>query len=621
MRITRACSIVVTIALTAVVAPWTTAGPAAAAPVQALLVGDSVMNGMAQGYAAQARAELAARHSYILDTAGCRRLITTSCSIGGKPAPTNAITVIRSRAGQYHGSLVIAVGYNDPPTGSVGVSTAVDTIVAAARQSGISDVVWLTYREAGPAGNVARFRASNAVLRAKAAEIPELRLADWNAASAGLPSSWFSGDGIHLGGQAALAMARLVADALDRAPVGRCGTAPGGDAPSDGPVASDGAGAGGLHLLPAPVRLLDTRTWPAPVGAGRVVAVPAASAAGVPGATAAVVSVVRVDACAAGYVTAFPCGGAPPNASIVNGPQRSTVANAAIVALGDGGGVCVFTSAASDLIVDLLGVVGPDGYDTAPVSPRRLVDTRSGAPQALDVPKARVGQQGLTVDVAPIVGAGALPAALAVNLTAVGPGGDGYLSLLPGACTGATPSTSTLNVRSGHDAAAAGTVRLVDGRFCVYSHVDTDVVIDLHATYGDHGDRSAADDPAGGNPAGAVEGGGDAAGASITPVAPQRRFDSRAGSRLAAGEQRVLPGLVTDGHAGAIVNVTVVDPAAAGYVSVYPCGPQPEVSNVNVAAGATTANMAVLLAGAGGEVCVFSSVATDVLIDVEAWIG
>ncbi|MEO6123017.1 MAG: hypothetical protein ABIR32_04850 [Ilumatobacteraceae bacterium] len=106
--------------------------PAEAAPVSALLAGDSVMNGLAQSYGANARSMLAARHSFLLETAGCRRLITTSCSIGSSPQPSNALSVVRARAGQYAHTLVVAAGYNDPSTGSVGVATAVDVLIAEA---------------------------------------------------------------------------------------------------------------------------------------------------------------------------------------------------------------------------------------------------------------------------------------------------------------------------------------------------------------------------------------------------------------------------------------------------------------------------------------------------------
>lgn len=195
------------------------AGPSAsvaAAPVEALLVGDSVMAGMAQSYGLPSRQLLAARHSFILDAKGCRRLIAPSCSIGSNPPPSTALFVVKANAGNYQRALVVAAGYNDSTTGTSGVGAAVDTLVAEAAKQGVGHVIWLTYREAGP--SAARFRAHNNVLRQKLAVHPQLRLADWAGRSAGLPSSWFSSDGIHLGVEATKAMADLIADALDLLP-------------------------------------------------------------------------------------------------------------------------------------------------------------------------------------------------------------------------------------------------------------------------------------------------------------------------------------------------------------------------------------------------------------------
>jgi len=189
---------------------------AAAPPVEALLVGDSVMAGMAQSYGLASRQLLAARHSFVLDAKGCRRLIAASCSIGSSPAPSMAITVVKGAAGTYQRALVVAAGYNDSTTGTSGLGNAVDTLVAEAVRQGIPHVIWLTYREAGP--SAARFRAHNNVLRQKLAVHPQLRLADWAGRSAGLPSGWFSADGIHLDTEATKAMADLIADTLDTLP-------------------------------------------------------------------------------------------------------------------------------------------------------------------------------------------------------------------------------------------------------------------------------------------------------------------------------------------------------------------------------------------------------------------
>jgi hypothetical protein len=188
----------------------------AAAPVEALLVGDSVMAGMAQSYGLPARQLLAARHSFILDAKGCRRLIAPSCSIGSSPPPSTALAVVKAYAGSYQRALVVAAGYNDSTTGTTGVGAAVDALVAEASKQGVGYVIWLTYREAGPSAS--RFRAHNNVLRQKLAVHPQLRLADWAGRSAAMPSSWFSTDGIHLGVEATKAMADLIADTLDLLP-------------------------------------------------------------------------------------------------------------------------------------------------------------------------------------------------------------------------------------------------------------------------------------------------------------------------------------------------------------------------------------------------------------------
>ena len=47
----------------------------------------------------------------------------------------------------------------------------------------------------------------------------------------------------------------------------------------------------------------------------------------------------------------------------------------------------------------------------------------------------------------------------------------------------------------------------------------------------------------------------------------------------------------------------------------------PTVSNLNVVAGAVVANRAVVSTAGSGQFCVFSSVDTDVVIDVEGFIG
>ncbi len=206
-------ALIAALAQVAITSSAPTMAAPSSSPAEALLIGDSVMNGMAQGYGTAARTQLAARHSFILDTAGCRRLLGTSCSIGGRPRPTNAITELRAMAGQYRRELVVAAGYNDPTFGSEGLDLAITTFLAEAHRQGVRRVVWLTYRQAGASAR--RFAAHNALLRQRASLDPMLVVADWATLSARLPTAWFSGDGIHLGPEATRAMADLIGDTLD----------------------------------------------------------------------------------------------------------------------------------------------------------------------------------------------------------------------------------------------------------------------------------------------------------------------------------------------------------------------------------------------------------------------
>ena len=318
----------------------------------------------------------------------------------------------------------------------------------------------LAHVPSGSPGNVARFRANNAVLRAKAAEYPDLRIADWNARSAGLPHSWFSDDGIHLGGPLRLRWAEV-----DRRCARRCATCQGccGALQNCGPVTSPAGHfrrcplSGGVHLLETPVRLLDTRDRIGKVGPQRVAVIPVAGTNGVPpDATAAIVSVIDVEPCADNFLTMYPCGTAPPLASVVNTRVGRIVANSAIVVLGSGN-LCAYTAQPTDVVVDLTGFIGPGGASTTSVAPRRIVDTCAGESQLVSVPQQRLAVgQGLTVDVRALPGVDETVRALGINLTAAQPTAAGFLSTLPGPCTGAVPATSSLNVAPGLDVSRDG---------------------------------------------------------------------------------------------------------------------------------------------------------------------
>src|SRR5207245_1892222 len=104
-----------------------------------------------------------------------------------------------------------------------------------------------------------------------------------------------------------------------------------------------------------------------------------------------------------------------------------------------------------------------------------------------------------------------------------------------------------------------------------------------------------------------------------------RLLDTRIkGDFLKAGTERhlsVAGGAGYQGTSGGVaLNVTVVNPAADGYVTVYPCGPRPDASTVNFRAGDIVPNFT-LVPYAGGEVCLYAFADTHVVVDSFGWSG
>ena len=109
------------------------------------------------------------------------------------------------------------------------------------------------------------------------------------------------------------------------------------------------------------------------------------------------------------------------------------------------------------------------------------------------------------------------------------------------------------------------------------------------------------------------------------PVGPQRLIDTRdTGQRIAGGGTLTVdlaalaPTLVGPDAAAAAINVTAADTSAAGYLTVWPCNSErPLASSVNFLAGQARGAQATTLLGPGRTLCVFSNVATDVVVDLQ----
>ena len=96
------------------------------------------------------------------------------------------------------------------------------------------------------------------------------------------------------------------------------------------------------------------------------------------------------------------------------------------------------------------------------------------------------------------------------------------------------------------------------------------------------------------------------------PTAPTRLLDTRETGRAAELVVAVPPGARRGGaqHRGH-------QPDAPGFVTAYPCGaPRPLVASVTFAVGETISDGAYVPVGAGGAVCLYANVPTDVVVDL-----
>lgn len=338
--------------------------------------------------------------------------------------------------------------------------------------------------------------------------------------------------------------------------------------PTDPPTIAPSPAA---FVVVSPARVVDSRTGLGLPGgvtrslaAGEEIEVPLAGRVGVTAdASAVVLNVTATRVQAPGYLTLYGCGTTRPDTSNVNYRAGADTANLTISAMGTSGSVCLFTSAALDVIVDVVGY-SPGGF--TPSGPARIADTRSGA---------RPGA-GAVVRVP-------LPAGTAhvVTVTSTRSTQAGFLTVYD--CDAEQPGTSNVNFSAGVDVPNLVVVA-ADGELCVYTSAPTDVLVDHLGTLG-----------------------------STTGLL-DRLVDTRGGAAATVGTVVKIPSIVS-ARKLAIVNLTATNTTGAGYLSLYACDqPVPDTSNLNVTPGSDIGNLAIVPTGT--PMCVYVHAATDVIVDV-----
>jgi hypothetical protein len=455
---------------------------------------------------------------------------------------------------------VVAGGYNYPYWDPARFDRSIDSIIAALREAGVKHIFWVTLRE-----------VKQQYVTASA----------WREVQ---PYSWyFPLVNDHL--EAALARnpdLTLVdwAAAADRSDI------------TYDAIHLNTFGAALYSELVAST-VMETVTRPA---AGSVQTVPVLGLGGVPtDASAVSINLTVVSPRSTGYLTAFPCSSGLPLVSNSNYVRDQVVASAAVVPVAADGSICVFSNEGTHVVVDVTGAF-PAGAGFVPLTPDRLADTRfSGAGQR---------QPAGNPLVVPVLGRAGVPAdaaAVVLTVTATEPVAGGFAAVTP---CGTTPTgTSNLNFDAG---ATVPNLVVVEpgaaGSICVASNVATHLIVDVFGAF--------------------------SADADIGVVEPQRLVDTREdpSTTPAAGSAVVVPiagtAGVPDDATGIMVNLTAAGPQGSGFLTAYPCnaGP-PTASNLNVRAGVNRANFVLVAPDADGEICVFTSTPTDVVVDLLGWVG
>ena len=121
---------------------------------------------------------------------------------------------------------------------------------------------------------------------------------------------------------------------------------------------------------------------------------------------------------------------------------------------------------------------------------------------------------------------------------------------------------------------------------------------------------------------------------SVNGVTPSRLFDTRVGSPQGSivvdkttyggsKELRVkvsgMSGLPEYGIGAVTINLTVTEPEAKGFITVYPCGTRPLASNMNYVADQTVSTSVTTAVSPTGEICVYSSAQTNLIADINSW--
>ncbi|MDO8392700.1 MAG: CAP domain-containing protein [Actinomycetota bacterium] len=356
----------------------------------------------------------------------------------------------------------------------------------------------------------------------------------------------------------------------------------------------------------SPARFVDSRI---PQGATKLLArtakrVKLTERLGLPATAVAVTAnFTVVNTSGPGHLIVWNCSNPMPEVSTLNFVGGDIVANSATIPLDSGGSLCLYSATATDIVIDINGYYSTTGTAKfVEMTPIRVADTRinQGIP-------GRMRKDTMFELPLPNVPAGATGVAL--NVTSVDPLQPGFITVYP---CGTRPITSSLNPTPGQIRPNMAITPLSSrNSVCLFVSIDVDVVVDL---------------------LGFMVNGGST---MFTPSVPFRWLDTRlrwsvemnggtGGAPLYQGQVMTLQIAgqrgVPEGAKAVSINLTAVDGLGGGFLTAYPCGgPRPITSNVNHGRSSAVANGAIVSLSASGQLCLFSLIPVNAIIDVNGW--
>lgn len=333
-----------------------------------------------------------------------------------------------------------------------------------------------------------------------------------------------------------------------------------------------------------------------------------AGSAGIPlDVTALNANFTVVNAPRGGYLTVYNCTVTRPNASTLNYYPLEITPNAGLFPLDSKGQLCVFSTQTVDLIIDVGGYFRPgsslryEGMDSSP-----LVDTSTslrsvGRMAAGQVLKVNVPNAGIGVPTG--------TPAVALTVTGVSPDATSYITAYP--CGITRPNVSNLNPTPGTTKQNFAIVKLPpSGDLCVYTSAAMHLKVDVMGYFTTTNPHT------------------------MVPSTPTRVIDTRdslrpqmnfglAGFQLPAGVTKSvqLSGDRNIPLTASVLsaNVVIVSPSASGSVTLWDCGTQPPIQSVNFRQGHNVANGLQVQLSTTGTLCIRSTAATHIVIDVTGW--